>query len=101
MSSSRTAPASGMAHRRVSRAMTTPNTQLPSAARLSPQVVPQDDHNANQQRSGIGPDRSGLQPAQHGGATVDNQGGAVDGAVNHFHVKAAPQSFGRDHLDWL
>src|SRR5262245_5740150 len=84
MSSRSSAPASGSAQETVSirNRLPIPSSRLPSSpvvqsgvgswnlgvAGSSPQVVPENDDDTDEQRAGIGAHRSGLEPPQHRGA---------------------------------
>ena len=48
----------------------------------APQVVPEDQHDAEKQRHRVGADRSGLQPAQDSADPADRLAHAVDRAVD-------------------
>src|SRR5687768_12101728 len=116
MTSRSSAPTSGTSQESVS--IPTPNFQIPTPTvpnrsrwalgigrweltGLSPQVVPQDYDHTNEHRACIREYRTGLQAAQHARAGGDQRAGAVDRAVNHPHVEAAPQPFPRGHDDRL
>src|ERR1051326_3719235 len=65
--------------------------------RSQPQVIPEDQHDTDEERRGVRPHRSGLQPAQDVARTADDVADAVDRAVDDGHVDELPQSFfGRD-----
>src|SRR5262245_33480478 len=99
MSSRSSAPASGSAQETVSirDQLPNPNSQLPETplpplgagsrtlgvvVASSPQVVPQNHDDANEERAGIGAHRAGLKPPQHRRAAVDDRRGAIDRAVD-------------------
>src|SRR5688572_30259730 len=83
-------PASGPPYRQ---SFVEADLQVGQAPRSSsPQVIPQHDDDADEQRAGVGAHRSGLQAPQPGGAGGDDGRGPVDGTVDDAHVEAAPQA---------
>src|SRR4051812_12748021 len=111
------APMTGSSHETL-RSTSTPDSQSPTPKRhrsqtpwglgvgrwklsSSPQVVAQNQHDADEKRARIRAHRSRLQAPQQRRAAVDDGRGAVDGTVDHVHVDALPQPLGRDDANRL